>query len=506
MARSYLIGVDLGTSATKAGLYRPDGTLVAEASAEVPLAYPSPGVVEQDQEDFYTTAAETVRNVMKSSGIDPSEVAAIAFDSQMAGIGAVDENFRPAMRFDCWLDMRCQPYIDALVKDHADEVTAVTGCPPTCAHAAKMLWWQHERPQVYKRIAKFVVPAGYVAGRLAGLKAEDAFMDHTFLHFTGVADAKEGRWSDELGEGLGIDLLRMPKIVAPWHVVGGATTEAARDFGLPPGLPMVAGAGDTAASALGAGIVRPGMLLDVAGTASVLAGCTDRFVADVKNRTLLVMRSVVPGLWHPLAYIGGGGLALRWFREQFGGSESRGSDPGDISYNDLVEAALGVAPGADGLFFSPHLGGRICPTDPARRGTWTGFSWGHTRAHFFRSILESVGFEYSSYLSVLEDLIPGLERVEARVVGGGATSAGWNQIKADILGVPYQRLPRADIATWGSALVAGHGVGLIPNIAEAAARASEPSEAPIMPAPAARAAYSRVVKDYIEWQKGMDRK
>jgi xylulokinase len=504
-APSYLIGVDLGTSATKAALYRPDGTLVAEASAEVPLTYPSPGVVEQDQQDFYTTAGETVRRIVQSSGIAADEVAAIAFDSQMAGIGAVDEDFRPAMRFDSWLDMRCQPYIDALVKDHADEVTALTGCPPTCAHAAKMLWWQHERPEDYRRIAKFVVPAGYVAGRLAGLKAQEAFMDHTFLHFTGVADAREGRWSETLAGRLGIDLERMPKVVAPWQIVGEATTEAARDFGLSPGVPVVAGAGDTAASALGAGIVRPGMLLDVAGTASVLAGCTDRFVADTKNRTLLVMRSVVPGLWNPLAYIGGGGLALRWFRDQFGGPESSASDPGDIAYDALVEEALKIAPGADGLFFSPHLGGRICPADPARRGAWSGFSWGHTRAHFFRSILESVAFEYSAYLTILENLSPGLERVEARVVGGGAKSAGWNQIKADVLGVPYRRLARADIATWGAAIVAGHAVGLIPDMAETAARASVSSEPPIMPMPSARMTYSGIVNGYIEWQRGFDR-
>ncbi len=169
MARTCLIGVDLGTSATKAALYRPDGALLAEASAEVGLAYPAPGIVEQDQDEFYTSAARTVRSVVASSAIDPGDVAAIAFDSQMAGIGAVDEDFRPAMRFDSWLDMRCQPYIDTLVRDHTDEVTGLTGCPPTCAHAAKMLWWQHERPKDYRRIAKVVVPSGYVAGRLAGL-------------------------------------------------------------------------------------------------------------------------------------------------------------------------------------------------------------------------------------------------------------------------------------------------------------------------------------------------
>ena len=164
-----------------------------------------------------------------------------------------------------------------------------------------------------------------------------------------------------------------------------------------------------------------------------------------------------------------------------------------------------MPPGADGLFFSPHLGGRICPADPARRGAWTGFSWGHTRAHFFRSILESVAFEYSSYLAVLEGLAPGLERVEARVVGGGAKSAGWNQIKANILGVPYRRLARADLATWGAAIVAGHAVGLIPDMAEAAARASEAAEPAIAPEPTAFSAYRSIVNDYIAWQKGLDR-
>lgn len=506
MARSVLIGVDLGTSATKAALYRPDGTLLAEALAEVALRYPAPGVVEQDQEDFYATAADTVRRTVAASGVDPGEIAAIAFDSQMAGIGAVDEDFRPAMRFDSWLDMRCQPYIDSLVAEHADAVTGTTGCPPTCAHAAKMLWWQHERPQEYRRIAKFVVPAGYVAGRVAGLTADAAFMDHTFLHFTGVADAQAGGWSTALAGELGIDLKRMPRIVPPSAIVGEVTPGAARDFGLPPGIPVAAGAGDTAASALGAGIVRPGMLLDVAGTASVLAGCTDRFVADVEHRTLLVMRSIVPGLWHPLAYIGGGGLALRWFRDQFAAGAPGQPDSGDAAYDALVADALEIAPGADGLFFSPHLGGRICPADPARRGMWRGFSWGHTRAHFFRSILESIAFEYSSYLLVLEGLVPDLERVEARVVGGGARSAGWNQIKADVLGVPYRRLARDDIATWGSAIVAGHAVGLIPDMAKAAARASAPIGAAAQPRPETTEIYRQIIRDYVEWQRGMDQR
>lgn len=496
MPRTYLIGVDLGTSATKAALYRPDGTLVAEASADVPLRYLAPGVVEQDQEDFYTTAARTVRQIITDSGIDPNEITAIGFDSQMAGIGAVSEDFSPAIRFDSWLDMRCQSYIEAIARNHGDLVTELTGCPPTCAHGAKMLWWQHEQRQEYRRIAKFVVPAGYVAGRLAGIRAEDAFIDYSFLHFTGCADSAKGAWSDVLCNALGIDRNRLPRIVEPWEVIGEVAPDQASDFGLPAGLPIVAGAGDTAASALGAGIVRPGMMLDVAGTASVLAGCTDRFAPDVRHKVLLVMRSIVPGLWHPLAYIAGGGLALDWFREKF-------ATAGD-TLETLAEETANLPPGADGLFFSPHLGGRICPADPARRGAWQGFSWGHTRAHFFRSILESVAFEYASYLQIIEEAVPHIERVEARVVGGGVRSAVWNQIKADVLGVPYRRLPRGDIATWGVALVAGRAVGLVSDIAAAAVRASEPEERAFVPSPIANATYRPLIQNYIDWQRSLD--
>jgi xylulokinase len=502
MPRAYLIGVDLGTSATKSALYRADGTLVAEATAEVPLRYPRPGIVEQEQEDFYATAAHTVRRVIDASGVDRDEIAAIGFDSQMAGIGSIDEDFRPAAPFDSWLDMRCQPYIEALQRDHGEAITRLTGCPPTCAHAAKMLWWQHERPDEYSRVAKFVVPAGFVAGRLTGLTAAEAYIDHTFLHFTGVADAEKGVWSEQLTSALGIDRERLPGIAAPADVIGETTPRGAEEFGLPAGIPVVAGAGDTAASALGAGLVRPGMLLDVAGTASVLAACTDRFVADSASRTLLVMRSIVPGLWHPLAYIGGGGLALRWFRDQFGGREPDIDD--ESLYEQLASEAATVMPGADGLFFSPHLGGRICPADPGRRGIWHGFSWGHTRAHFFRSVLESIAFEYASYLAILDTLVAGLRRVEARVVGGGAKSRVWNQIKADVLGVPYRQLPRDDIATWGVALVAGHAVGLIPDLSAASVRASEPIEPATLPRPEISERYRFIHRDYAAWQGSMD--
>ncbi len=400
MTQKYLIGVDLGTSSTKAGLYDTDGHLLADATVDVPLYYPAPGVVEQENDDFYRTAAETVSNCVRDSGVDPRDIAAIAFDSQMAGVGSITDSYEPATRFDSWLDMRCQPYIAYLNDHHAEMITRLTGCAPTCDHGPKIMWWQRERPEEYANVAKFLMPSAYVAGKMAGLTADQAFMDYTFIHFSGLSDNQAGTWSTEICEALDIDMDRLPEIVEPWRVIGEVTEEAAREFGLAAGTPIAAGCGDTAANALGAGVVRPGMVFDVAGTASVLAGCTDTFVADVEHGALLTMRSVIPGLWNPLAYIAGGGQALRWFRDEFELEAVAGKDP-DAAYAAMIAEAMDVPPGADGLFFSPHLGGRICPATPEMRGAWLGFSWGHSRAHFFRAVLESVAYEYAWYLSIL---------------------------------------------------------------------------------------------------------
>ena len=501
MGKRYLIGVDLGTSATKAALYQIDGKMVSSANKEVPLYYPKPGVVEQENEDFYRTAAQAVRECIQSPGIDPKEIAGIAFDSQMAGVGSIDENYQPATRFDSWLDMRCKPYIEDLEKNHSELITRLTGCAPTCDHGPKMLWWKGERPEEYKKITKFLMPSAYVAGRLAGLKADEAFMDYTFLHFSGFVDAQAGVWSKDLCQILGLDMDKLPKIVEPWHVIGEVTPSAAKDFGMAPGTPIAAGAGDTAAGALGAGIVSNGMVFDTAGTASVFAGCTNQFVADVQHKALLCMRSVIPGLWNPLAYIAGGGLALRWFRDQFfNTAQSKTLETSEDLFDRMTALTENIEPGCDGLFFSPHLGGRVCPAAPGMRGSWVGISWGHSQAHFFRSILESVAFEYDYYLRILKENIPDLQLVQARVVGGGSRSPVWNQIKADVLGIPYQPLLGSEFGTWGCAMIAGYASGIYSDLAETAERYAIVNGQALLPRKDIHACYKNLSNQYIRWQ------
>lgn len=500
MAKKYLIGVDLGTSATKAALYDSAGRLVADSTEDVPIQYPQPGVVVQDSHDFYNTAARAVRTSMVESGIDPTEVAAIAFDSQMAGVGAYSDDLEPVAKFDSWLDMRCEPFIREMEEGHGELITSLTGCPPTCDHGPKILWMKHEQPEQYSQVAKFLMPGGFVAGRMAGLSSDEAFIDYTYIHFSALSDAVKGTWSRDICDAVGVDMEKLPRILAPSDVIGEVQAQAAEDFGLAEGTIIAAGCGDTAAGALGAGIVRPGMVFDTAGTASVLAGCTDEFAPDIENRALLTMRSVIPGLWHPLAYIAGGGQALTWFRDQFFNAVRGETMPDEYLYTEMDAIARKAPLGADDLYFSPHLSGRICPATPEMRGAWIGFSFSHRQSHFFRSILESVAYEYAYYLNILKELVPNLSLTEARAIGGGARSDLWNQIKADVLGMPYLRLDRSEFGTWGSAMIAGKAAGIFGDLATVAYDHARPTGEPVAPDAKHNAAYQRHVARYIQLQ------
>ena len=467
----YVVGVDIGTSAVKSGLIDKDGVLVALASEELPLRHPRPGWVEQDLEDFYSSAIRTLCQVVQQSRVDPAHIAAIAIAGQMSGIGMINERWEPLSHYDSWLDTRCEPYIQYMQDLAGPEVLQKTGCPPTYAHCAKMLWWKEQQPAIFRKVAKFVVAGCYVAGKMAGLNFSDAFIDYTYLHYTGLADIQKMEWDGKLCAMFGIPVEKLPRIVKPTQIVGELSPKAAKACGLPPGIPIVAGAGDTTASYLGAGVVESGILFDVAGTASVLASCTASYAPDLRHGTVMCSRSAIEGMWHPIAFINGGGLCLRWFRDEIMQMGRSPGDEGDRDAYELLDELAGmIPPGSDGLLFVPHLGGRVLPAQPDLRGSWIGFSWGHTKAHFYRSILEGIAYEYYYYLKIMKELYPDVLFHEVRVLGGGAKSSLWNQIKADVLGIPYSVVSRQEPAVVGSAIIAGSGVGLFSDLKETSRR------------------------------------
>jgi xylulokinase len=453
-----LVGVDLGTTGTKAALYSPPGEALAESTAETPLRWRGPGEVDQDPEDFYAATVRAIRDCVERAG--SADVAAIGVTGQMAGVLGIDGEWRPATPYDSWLDLRCAPEVEALERELGDRLVEVSGCPAMVNHGPKMRWWRREHPDTFDAVAKFVVPSGYVAGRLAGLAADEAFMDHSYLHFTGVADARAGDWSEELADTVGVPIDKLPRIVDPATRVGSLTAEAARECGLAEGTPIAAGLGDTAAGVLGAGVVESGQLLDVAGTAAVLSASGSEFVPDVEHRTLIVMRGAVAGQWVSLSYLSAGSL-LTWVAETLWEGEAP-------DFDELARVSTDAPAGSDGLIFVPHVDGRLLPSQPHMRGAWVGLTRHHTRAHLVRSVLEGVAYEYADYLRIMRELHPEIDLHEVRVVGGGARSDTWNAIKASVLGVPYARPARGEFSCWGAALVAGASVGLFEDLAEAA--------------------------------------
>ena len=493
--KPYLVGVDLGTTGTKAAIFDTAGTLLASAYEESTLHYPRPGWVEQDAQDFYASAVHTIRECVAKSGINPGDVAAIAFDGQMAGVGTVDADWGTPTPYDSWLDARCKPYIE-MMKPHADLVVERSGGPPSYCHGPKVLWWKHERPEVFARIHKFVVPVCYAAGRMAGLKGDDAYIDYTHLNFASFCDTVKLIWDPELVALFDVPLDKMPRIVSPWEIIGRLTAAAARDCDLREGTPIAAGCGDQAAGLLGAAMVEPGVVLDVAGTASVFSICTDRYVPDVRHKTLFTAHLVPPDLWYALGYINGGGLNLRWFRDEIAREENaQAAASGRNIYALFDEAASKIPAGSDSLLFLPHLGGSVCPSRPDLRGLWLGLTWSHTRPHLYRAMLEAVAYEYATYMAIEKSLLPDLHFREARVIGGGAVSRFWNQIKADVLGLPYVQLNREEYAVQGAAIVAGYAVGVFSDL-KATARQFVQETGRIQPRMESHKAYKPFVELY----------
>jgi len=465
LSKSYLIGVDIGTTGTKTAIFDIEGRMVADAYEESRIYYPKPGWVEQNQDDFYRSAINTIKEAVVKSSVNPKDVAAIAFDGQMSGIGGIDKKWNPVIRYDSWLDTRCEPYIKFMRERAGDLILEKTGCAPTYAHGPKILWWKKEHKEIFDRIYKFIVPACYVAGKMVGLRGEEDFIDYTYIHFSGFSDIEKMSWSEELCDIFKVPSSKLPRIVQPWDIVGKLTSRAARGCGLIEGIPVAAGAGDQAAGFLGGGIVDIGRVVDVAGTAACFTSCVDRYIPDVKNKTFLCSRAAVPNLWYPMAFINGGGLCLRWFRDEFGKEEKRKANEKDVSaYSIFNEEASKIPPGSDSLLFIPHLGGRVCPNNPNLRGVWFGFTWGHTKAHFYRAILEGIAYEYLYYFKILQGLFPAISFKEATVIGGGARSDLWNQIKADVLGLSYTKINREELAVLGSAIIAGYAVGIFDDL------------------------------------------
>jgi xylulokinase len=461
-----LLGIDIGTQGTKAALFDEEGQCLASAFRKSALHQPRPGVVEESPEDQIDAVCHAIKTCITKARIDPGAVAGIGIDGQMAGILGVGKDGRHVTPYDSWLDTRCGPYIEEMARKAGKEIIRKTGGPPSFNHGPKMLWWRAERPRVYKTIRAFVQPGGYAVMRLCGMNVDAAFLDKSYLHFSGFADNRRGVWDPGLCEQFDIDPEKLPRIVNSHEIAGEISPAMARRCGLRPGVPVIAGCGDTAASFLACGATREGICVDVAGTAAVFATTTRTFRPDLRHRILGCGQAATPGLWHPYAYINGAGMNLEWFRTEV--ISRRGGKMGEATLAELDQAAASIGPDKTAPFFVPHLGGRVSPGWPRLRGSWAGLHWQHRSSDLYRSMLEAVALEYRIYQQVARELYPELRLTELRVTGGGEKSELWNRIKADVLQLPVVQIAHPEGAPLGAALLAGFGVGVFPDLDRAA--------------------------------------
>ncbi len=456
----YFIGVDIGTTGIRAGVYNKEFDLLGNGEGRSIIRKGSGGEIIQIPDEIYDETANAVKQAVKTSKIDKRRIACLSFDGQMAGVMGIDKNWQALTPYDSWLDTRCSAQVMQIKEKARNRVIEKTGNIPSYNHGPKILWWKENESDIFREIQSFIQPGAYVAGRLCGLKGKDAFIDWTYLHFSGLADNRNLKWDADLTGSFDIPPGKLPKIVSPVSIIGSTHREEAELFGIPEGIPVAAGCGDTASCFLGTGAVEQGTAVDVAGTASVFALATERFVVDLSG-TVYASRSVVEGLWYSMSYINGGGLNLEWFKTTF--------TPGD-SFDELNKSINDLDPGSSGLIFIPHLEGRGYPNIPDMRGQWKGFTRDHTIGHFYRSILEGIGYEYAVYKEKILDILKSDSAYEVRVVGGGSKSEVWNQIKADILGSSYHTINREDISILGQAIIAAAAGGYIKDISETVKR------------------------------------
>lgn len=470
MQEKYLIGIDLGSSSTKASIFDTQGRALGDASVAAHPIQPRPGIAEYDGPKHYKGTLQAIKSVVEKSGVPPGDIAAICFDGMISGTMGIDAAGEATTPYTTTLDMRFAPHLNYVMDNFHDPIREQTGAgQPT--FAPKMLWVQDEFPDVYNQTAKFVTIAGYIVGKMAGLSGAEAFIDYTYLWATGLSDSLNYVWSGELCRAMNLPVDKLPRIVKSSEIVGKVNKQTAEATGLVTGTPIVAGAGDQSAGFIGAGVIKPNRAGDVAGTYPVIALCTDEFRPDMKHKMAEIIPSPIPGLWNPVSLIIGGGLTHHWFQKTFAYADDvEASKQGQAVYDILDEKAGNLPPGSDKLFFIPHLGGRACPTNTNYKGSWFGFTWTHKREHFYRAVLESIAYDQYLAFQSLQTAHPEADVEAITVYGGGSKSALWNQIKADVMGLPYVSLSREDLSALGAAILAGYAVGIYDDMAATAER------------------------------------
>ena len=490
----YVIGVDLGTSGTKTVLFSTDGQPIASKTIEYPLYQPQNGWAEQAPEDWWHAACGSMKEVISKSGINPKDIKGIGISGQMHGLVMLDKAGNVLRRSIIWCDQRTAAECDEITnKVGASRLIELTANPAlTGFTASKILWVRNNEPEIYEKCAHILLPKDYVRYMLTGEFATEV-SDASGMQ---LLDVPNRCWSDEVLSKLGIDKSLLAKVYESPEITGKVTAQAAELCGVPAGTPVVGGAGDNAAAAVGTGTVQDGIAFTTLGTSGVVFAHTDKLSIDPKGR-VHTFCCAVPGAWHVMGVTQAAGLSLKWFRDNFCSDEmvvAKGLDKDP--YYIMDKQAERIPIGADRLLYLPYLMGERTPhLDPNCRGAFIGLSAMHTRQHMLRAVMEGVVYSQRDSVEVLRGM--GVKINDMLACGGGGTSPLWRQMLADVYGCPVKTVVSKEGPALGVAILASVGTGIYKSVQEACKEVikTNPAQNPIA---ANSAEYEKFYKMYTE--------
>jgi xylulokinase len=451
----YWMGLDIGTGGSRALLVNPAGRVVAGFTApHEDVHMPQPLWAEQRPENWWEAAQAAITGVLRQAGVTGAEVLGLGLSGQMHGLTLLDgagRVIRPAL---IWCDQRSQPQVDAINAQLGRErvLEAIANPVLTGFTLPKLLWVRDHDSDSYQQIRKVLLPKDYVRYCLTSEFASEV----SDASGTALFDVVRRRWSPAMLDGLGLDAAWLPAVAESQEVTGRISAQAAALTGLHAGTPVVGGAGDQAASAIGNGIVWLGVVSCTIGTSGVVFAHMESVAYDPPGRVHTFCHAV-RGKWHVMGVTQGAGLSLQWFRNRLAPVQN---------YDDLTGEAATARLGCDGLYWLPYLMGERTPhLDAHARGGWIGLTAKHTRADLIRSILEGVSYSLKDCLEIIREL--GIEPAAVRASGGGAKSPFWRQMLADIFNVPVATLETQEGSAYGVALLAMVGTGHYGSVEEA---------------------------------------
>lgn len=466
MKEQYYAGFDAGTQSVKAVICNDKMECVASASRATTLTYPNPGWVEMDVDEYLALTKECLKDCtdqMKNKGLDVTAVRSIMGDGIICGIAGVDKDGNAITPYINYLDSRTAQDVSELNEKNLAIWGNETGnAEANCMFPAMIARWILKNHREFnQKGVKFIHNAPYILGHLAGLSAEDMFIDWGAMSGWGLGyNVYQKKWSEEQLEILGIDPSYMPRIVKPWDIIGSLTKEAAQETGLLEGTPICAGAGDTMQSMIGSGILEAGHAVDVAGTCAMFCVSTNGIVPELskKGSGLIFNSGTLPDTYFYWGFIRTGGLALRWFKDQICQKESDGD-----YYQTMSEKARQVPAGANGVLFLPYLTGGSGEMANAC-GCFLNMTLDTDQFVMWRAVLEAIGYDYMEITDVYRSAGVDLSRIA--ITEGGSRDDLWNQMKADMLDSKVVTLENAGGAVVTNCLFGAYAVNEISDMKE----------------------------------------